>query len=142
MEQLVGRVTALEQRFSAVEQQVTRLAAQLDGYAPVRVVQDMLQPLREATIRMEVTIANLGKRVDTVFDLHEQLLHERARMEKEAMAEKLVLAQKLNEEKIAALKDASLWHILREKWLPILTLIGALYALFVMLHKVFAKWGL
>lgn len=127
-EQLWARLSAIEGRISAIEQQQAKLAAQLDGYAPVKMVHDMLTPLRETTIRMEMSLKQLSEQVGTVFKLHEEVMRERADMER-----------RLHDEKVAALKQDSLWFVLKEKWLPLLALASALYAVLAYVQHLIAK---
>lgn len=108
---LKERMRGLEERVGKMETQVGVLLSKLEGFAPQQWVREIVQPLKESIIRQEAVLEHLGLRQEDLFDLHEEVLRERAKQQKE-----------LNEAKIKALEDATFGNWLRQRAAPLLAL--------------------
>ena len=131
-ERILERVLQLEGVVRSVE-------AQLKSYATQLHVAEALKPIEQSMLKQESIVNTLSLRVNTVFDMHEQLLQQRAKQEREEFEARIRAKEAAAEEKLRALEEKTLLGRVR-KYGPILGWILAGAALFGAIYKGLESW--
>lgn len=132
----------IERRVLKLEQEVSNMR---ENYAPLMRVIEMVKPIETAMTEMKGSMSRLSERVESVFDMYEGFLRDRAAQEKAIAQEKIDQAQRvanerieqerrIADEKIRALETRSVANRVKEiaqvvgLVVGLITIIGAMYA--------------